>query len=99
LKHQLTKRFTSRKPIWFFRKKLKLTAMSDDNYTLAILRHAIIDSINETNLYDVIQRLQSCEYLFKIPAVAIKNTPDIFKNPNLRLNLFHGRNENWKPIS
>ena len=39
------------------------------------------------------------EYLLKIPAVAVKDAPDIFKNPNLRLNLLHGRNKNWKPIS
>jgi len=90
LKHQLTQRFTSRKLVWFFRKKLKLTAMSDDNYAFAILRHAIINSIDKTNLNDVVQRLQSSEYLFKIPAVAVEDTPDIFKNPNLRLNLLHG---------
>ena len=86
-------------PLSFFRKKLKFSAMSDDNHAFAILRHAIIHCIYQANFDDVIQRLQCLKNLFKIPAVAVKNSPDIFKYPNLRLNLLHGRNENWKPVS
>src|SRR5665213_1304499 len=99
LKHQLTKRFASRKAVWFFRKKLKLSAMPDYNYTLAVLRNSIIHGIYQANFDDVIQGLQSFKYLLEIPAVAVKNAPDIFKNPNLWLNLLHGGNENWKSIS
>ena len=99
LKHQFTKRLTSRKPVWFFRKKLKLTAMPDDNHAFAILRHAIIHGIYQANLDDVIQCLQSLKYLVKIPPVAVKNASNIFKSPNFRLNPLHGGNENWKSVS
>lgn len=73
--------------------------MPDDNHTLTILRHAIIHGVNQTNLNDIIQRLQRFKYLLKIPTVAVKDAPDIFKNPNLRLNLLHGGNENRETVS
>ena len=73
--------------------------MPNDNHSFAILRHAIIHGIDQTNLNDVIQRLQRFKYLLKIPAVAIKDAPDIFKYPNLRLNLLHSGNKNWKTVS
>ena len=73
--------------------------MPNDNHALTILRHTIIHGIDQTNLNDIIQRLQRFENLLKIPAVAVKNTPDIFKHTNLRLNSLHSGNENGKPVS
>lgn len=97
--HPFAQRFTGGDPVWFFIKKLKLATMPNDNHTLAILWHAIIHRIDQTNLDDVIQSLQSFKNLFKIPAVAVKDASNIFKHPNLRLNLLHGGNENGKTIS
>jgi len=97
--HPFAKSFASGDPVWFFREKLKLAAMPDDNHTLTILRHAIIHGIDQTNFDHVIQGLQRFKNLLKIPAVAVKDAPDIFKHPNLRLNLLHGGNKNRKPVS
>ena len=98
MEHQLAKCLACRKPIRFFWEKLKFSAMSDDNHTFTILWHAVIHCIDQTNLNDIVQRLQCFKYLLKIPAVTVENASDIFKGPNLRLNLLHGRNENRKPI-
>jgi len=78
---------------------MKLSAMSDDNHSFTVLWHAIIHSIYQANLDNIIQRLQSLENLIKIPTVAIKNPSHIFKNPDLRLNLLHSGNKNGKSVS
>ncbi len=64
--------------------------MADNNHPLAILRNAKIYSIHQTQFDNVIQGAQRNQYLFKVVAVAVKNSADIFKHPNFRLNLFNG---------
>lgn len=72
--------------------------MADHHHPLAVLRHTVVDGVQQLRFDHVAQPLQLGHNLVEIPFVGVEQPADVLEQPQLRLQPFHRRDEDRKTI-
>ncbi len=73
--------------------------MPNDNNSFPILGHSVLHCVEKLYFNNVVETLQDSNDLIQIPPILIEQTPDILKDPDVRVQPHNRRNEHRKAVS